>query len=94
MTHGTGWCKVHLICGRDWRRICGKQTALDLFYRHLIDLKGRPAGGVPDAHMLFRCPIRQMELTLTRNFFAQLGQIHFVIWTDTFCNLDKYMLQF
>ena len=32
------------------------QTAPDLFYHHLIDLKGRPSEGVPDAHMLVRCP--------------------------------------
>ena len=67
-----------------------RQSAPDFLYRHLIDLKGRPGGGVPDAHMLFRCPIRQMELTVTRTFFAQFGQIHFVIWTNTFWNFDKY----
>ena len=24
----------------------------------------------------------------------QFGQIHFEIWTNTFCHLDKYILQF
>ena len=27
-------------------------------------------------------------------FILYLIQIHFVIWTNPFCNLDKYILQF
>ena len=56
MTHRTRMFDCRLTCDQDGEGFVATQTAPDLFYHHLIDLKGRPSEGVPDAHMLFRCP--------------------------------------